>query len=153
LRQNPNAENTTLEAQTAEMMESGIERYNMMICNCLDDLLDRVGWNILYSRGGDVSLFDGFPRECKLYYPQNIVDIIMDKLDTSVQNEIFHLTHSSSKLDMTQQIAIFRFMARFVLVAAMPWMNSDRKLSGDSLAVRLFNFVMKEVSRYYSREK
>lgn len=153
LRQNPNAENTTLEAQTAEMMESGIERYNMMICNCLNDLLDRVGWNVLYSRGGDVSLFDGFPRECKLYYPQNIVDIIMDKLDTAIQNEIFHLTHSSSKLDMTQQIAIFRFMARFVLVAAMPWMNSDRKLSGDSLAVRLFNFVMKEVSRYYSREK
>ena len=153
LRQNPSVENKKLEKEAAELMESGIERYNMMICRCLDDLLERVGWNILYSRGGDVSLFEGFPRECKLYYPQNIVDIIMEKLDTAVQNEIFHLSHSSSKLDMTQQIAIFRFMARFVLVAAMPQMNSDHKISGSSLAVRLFNFVMKEVSRYYNRDK
>jgi hypothetical protein len=153
LRQNPSAKNKKLEQEAAKLMENGIERYNMMICRCLDDLLDRVGWNILYSRGGDISLFEGFPRECKLYWPQNIIDIIMEKLDTAVQNEIFRITHSSSKLDMSQQIAIFRFMARFVLVAAMPQMNSDHKIGGNSLTVRLFNFIMKEVSRYCGRDK
>lgn len=153
LRANPDAQNAKLEAEAAELMENGIYRYNEMICRCLDDLLDRVGWNILYSRGGDLSLFDGFPRECKLYYPAAMVDTIFDKLDSAVKNEVFHITHSSSKLDMTQQIAIFRFMARFVLVAAMPYMRAENKIAGDSLAVRLFNFIMNEVLRYYRRDK
>lgn len=153
LRKDPDVANAQLEQQAAELMESGIERYNLMICRCLDDLLDRVGWNILYSRGGDLSLFAGFPRECKLYWPQHVVDLIMDKLDAAVQNEIFHLSHSSPKLDMNQQVAIFRFMARFILVAAMPQMDAAKKIPGDSLAVRLFNFVMKEVSRYCNRDK
>ncbi len=153
LRQNPNATNAKIEAEAAEMMENGIEQYNKMICRCLDDLLERVGWNILYSRGNDVSLFEGFPRECKLYYPHSIVEKIMNKLDAAVKNEIFVVTNSSSKLDKAQEIAIFRFMARFVLVSAMPYTHVGCKVSGDTLAVRLFNFVMHEVSRYYNSER
>ncbi len=149
LRQDPSVVNAKVEKEAAELMENGIEQYNKMICRCLDDLLERVGWNILYSRGNDVSLFEGFPRECKLYYPHSIVEKIMNKLDTAVKNEIFVVTNSSSKLDKTQEIAIFRFMARFVLVSAMPYNRAGCTVPGDSLGARLFNFVMNEVSRYY----
>ena len=153
LRENPDMENAAIESEAAEMMESGIEQYNKMICRCLDDLLERVGWNILYSRGNDVSLFEGFPRECKLYYPSSIVEKIMNKLDAAVKNEIFVVTNSSSKLDKTQEIAIFRFMARFVLVSAMPYTRAGCGVDGDTLATRLFNFIMNEVSRYYNSER
>jgi hypothetical protein len=151
LREQPNAKDDAVEQDAAKLMKDGIDQYNLMICRCLDDLFDRVGWNILYSRGGDVSLFEGFPRECKLYYPTHIVDTIMNKLDAAVQNEIFHVAQSSSRLDMTQQIAIFRFMARFVLVSAMPYTQLSKFIKSDTAAARLFNFVMTEIYRYYHK--
>lgn len=151
IRENPNMENAKIEKELAEFMENGIREYNLMICRCLDDLFDRVGWNILYSRAGDVTLFEGFPRECKLYYPSNMLDTILNKLDVSVKNEIFHVTNSSSKLDLTQQIAIFRFMARFIMVSALPRASAGKNIPGDGLATRLFNFVMNEVYRYYKK--
>ena len=64
---------------------------------------------------------------------------------------IFHITNSSSKLDLTQQIAIFRFMARFVLVSALPRARADANIPGDTLAIKLFNFIMNEVYRYYKK--
>ncbi|MCR5194511.1 MAG: hypothetical protein K6B71_03250 [Alphaproteobacteria bacterium] len=151
-RANPGAESEKIENKLAEFMEDGIKEYNLMICRCLDDLFDRVGWNILYSQGGDVSMFEGFPRECKLYYPPKVLEIITNKLDAAVRNEIFHITNSSSKLDKNQQNRIFRFMARFILVSALPYTKSGWTVHGDSLAVRLFNFVMNEIYRYYSNE-
>lgn len=151
IRENPNMENAKIEKDLAAFMENGIREYNCMICRCLDDLFDRVGWNILYSRAGDVTLFEGFPRECKLYYPTNMLEIILNKLDAAVKNEIFHITNSSSKLDLTQQIAIFRFMARFVLVSALPRARAGANIPGKDLATRLFNFVMNEVYRYYKK--
>lgn len=153
LRERPDAQNIKMEQDAAELMENGIVQYNMVICRCVDDLFDRVGWNILYSRGGDVSLFEGFPRECKLHYPKNMLENIFMKLDAAVKNEIFHITNSSSKLDMTQEIAIFRFMAQFILCAAMPRARGGTNMPGDSLSVRLFNFVMNEVYRYYNTNK
>ena len=153
LREDPSATNAKIETEAAEMMESGIEQYNKMICQCLDDLLERVGWNILYSRGNDVSLFEGFPRECRLYYPHSMIEKIMNKLDAAVKNEIFVVTNSSSKLDKTQEIAIFRFMARFVLVSAMPYTLAGSGVAGDTVAAKLFNFIMNEVSRYYNPER
>lgn len=153
LREDPSATNAKIETEAAEMMENGIEQYNKMICQCLDDLIERVGWNILYSRGNDVSLFEGFPRECKLYYPHSMIEKIMNKLDAAVKNEIFVVTNSSSKLDKTQEIAIFRFMARFVLVSAMPYTHTGCGVAGDTLAAKLFNFIMNEVSRYYNPER
>lgn len=151
IRENPNMENAKIEKELAGFMENGIREYNLMICNCLDDLFDRVGWNILYSRAGDVTLFEGFPRECKLYYPASMLETILTKLDRAVKNEIFHITNSSSKLDLTQQIAIFRFMARFILVSALPRARAGANIPGDGLATRLFNFVMNEVYRYYKK--
>ena len=151
IRENPNMESAKIEKELAGFMENGIREYNLMICRCLDDLFDRVGWNILYSRAGDVTLFEGFPRECKLYYPSNMLDTILNKLDAAVKNEIFHITNSSSKLDLTQQIAIFRFMARFILVSALPRASAGTNIPGDDLATRLFNFVMNEVYRYYKK--
>ena len=74
-----------------------------MSCQCLEDLFDRVGWNILYSQGTDVSMFDGFPKPCKLYYPSRILDIIVDKLDNAIENEVFCIKNAPAKLTQAQE--------------------------------------------------
>lgn len=135
----------------ASLHDSGVQQYNLMIVRCLDDLFERVGWNILYSQNNDVPMFDGFPKKCTMYYPQKMVDAIMDKLDTAIKNEVFYVTNAPVKLDMAQECAIFHFMTNFVLVAAMPYGFGDWTVPTDTMAGRLFNFVMKEVQRYYKR--
>ncbi|MBQ0013327.1 MAG: hypothetical protein KBS86_02030 [Proteobacteria bacterium] len=150
-RKSANTKSNGIESKLADFMEDGIKSYNLMIVQCLDDLFDRVGWNILYSRDHDVSMFEGFPKDCTLYYPQKIYDIILDKLDNAVENEVFHLSTVPAKLNREQELAIFRFMARFVLVAAMPYLKSTWSVPSDTIAGQLFNFVMKEVQRYYKK--
>ena len=135
----------------AKEHEQGVKEYNLMICQCLEDLFDRVGWNILYSQGADVSMFDGFPKLCKLYYPPKILDIIVDKLDNAIENEVFRIKDAPAKLTQAQESEIFHFMARFILVAAMPYFQHDWTVPSDTLAGKLFNFVMTEVQRYYKK--
>ena len=135
----------------AKEHEQGVKQYNLMICQCLEDLFDRVGWNILYSQGTDVSMFDGFPKLCKLYYPPKILDIIVDKLDNAIENEVFRIKDAPAKLTQAQESEIFHFMARFILVAAMPYFQHDWTVPSDTLAGKLFNFVMTEVQRYYKK--
>ena len=122
-----------------------------MIVDCLDDLFERVGWNILYSKDHDISMFEGFPKDCKLYYPQRVMDSIRRKLTSAVENEIFHMTQVPAKLTKEQENKIFLFMARFILVAAMPYLKENWKVPSDNMAGKLFNFVMKEVQRYYKK--
>lgn len=141
----------SIEAKLASYMEDGIKEYNKKICDCLEDLFDRVGWNILYGQDGTVSMFEGFPKECKLYYPQKVLDNITEKLDDAIKNEVFHVCDAPVKLNRGQQSEIFRFMSRFILVAAMPYMQHDWDVSSETQAGKLFNFVMKEVQRYYKK--
>lgn len=150
-RRHSNATSDNIERKLADYMEDGIKQYNLMICDCVEDLFDRVGWNILYERGLGMSLFDGFPKNCTMYYPQKMVDIITNKLDTAIENEVFHLTTSPAKLTQAQTSEIFHFMARFILVAAMPYRKSAWSAPTDTTAGKLFNFVMKEVQRYYKQ--
>ncbi len=140
-----------LEAKLATFYEQGVKSYNLMICDCLEDLFDRVGWNILYSKNNDVSMFEGFPKECKLYYPQKILDNINEKLDDAIENEVFHVENAPAKLSKNQESRIFHFMARFILVAAMPYMQHDWAMPPTTQARKLFNFVMNEVQRYYKK--
>lgn len=141
-----------IERQLADFMEGGVKEYNLMVCNCLEDLFERVGWNILYSQDSSVSLFDGFPRDCTLYYPQKIYDVIMDKLDNALENEVFQVHTAPAKLTQAQESKIFHYMARFVLVAAMPYMQRGWNVPADTMAGKLFNFVMTEVQRYYNKK-
>ena len=150
-RKTKSKKSDVLEAKLAVFYEDGVKAYNRMICKCLDDLFDRVGWNILYSQGNIVSVLDGFPKECKLYYPQKVLDNIIEKLDDAIQNELFQISNAPTKLTKAQESNIFHFMARFVLVSAMPYMQNDWAITGDSQSARLFNFVMKEVQRYYKK--
>ncbi len=150
-RKKKNAKSESLEASLANYYECGVKEYNRMICDCLEDLFDRVGWNILYSRNNNVSMFEGFPKECKLYYPQKILDNINEKLDDAIENEVFKIKNAPFKLTPVQESAIFHFMARFILVAAMPYMQHDWAMPTDSQAGKLFNFVMNEVQRYYKK--
>ncbi|MBR3782768.1 MAG: hypothetical protein IKL14_05290 [Alphaproteobacteria bacterium] len=145
------AKSDSIEAKLALFMEDGIKSYNKMICRCLEDLFDRVGWNILYSQGNILPVLDGFPKECKLYYPQKVLDNILEKLDDSIENELFRITNAPTKLSKIQESNIFRFMARFILVSAMPYMQTDWATTDGSQSARLFNFVMREVQRYYKK--
>ena len=148
-RQNEASDN--IERKLADYMEDGIKQYNSMICDCVEDLFDRVGWNILYERGLGMSLFEGFPKKCTMYYPQKMLDIITDKLDNAIENEVFYLTNSPAKLTQTQMNEIFHFMVRFILVAAMPYRKYTWSAPTNTMAGKLFNFVMKEVQRYYKK--
>ncbi len=150
-RKKENAKSRRIEAELAKFMENGVKSYNRMICQCLEDLFDRVGWNILYSRNNNVSMFEGFPKECTLYYPPKILDNIIEKLDDAIENEVFRVENSPAKLSKHQESTIFHFMARFILVAAMPYMQTDWEMPTNTLAGRLFNFVMTEVQRYYKK--
>jgi hypothetical protein len=151
VRKKKSAKSDNMEARLADYYEMGVKEYNRMICQCLDDLFDRVGWNILYSRNNDVSIFEGFPKECKLYYPQKILDNINEKLGDATENEVFRIQNAPAKLSKHQESRIFHFMARFVLIAAMPYMQRNWAMPADTQAGKLFNFVMTEVQRYYKK--
>ncbi len=151
-RKKKTAKTDEMEANLANYYECGVKEYNRLICNCLEDLFERVGWNILYSRNNDVSIFEGFPKECKLYYPQKILDNINEKLDDAIENEVFRIKDAPAKLSRHQESRIFHFLARFVLVSAMPYMQTDWTLPADNQATKLFNYVMTEIQRYYKKQ-
>ena len=150
-RKKKTTKNDSIEEQLANFMEDGVKSYNRMICNCLEDLFERVGWNILYSHNNNISIFEGFPKECTLYYPPRVLDNILEKLDDAIENEVFHVENAPVKLSKHQESSIFHFMARFILVSAMPYMQRDWAVPATSQAGKLFNFVMNEVQRYYKK--
>ena len=150
-RKSKNKKNDKIEQKLANYMELGVREYNLMICNCLEDLFERVGWNILYSQGDSGFMFEGFPKLCKLYYPSKMLEVIIDKLDNAIENEVFHITNAPVKLTQVQESEIFRFMARFILIAAMPYVQKDWVVPSETMAGKLFNFVMNEVQRYYKK--
>lgn len=150
-RKSDSKKSENIERRLADFMEGGVKEYNLMVCNCLEDLFERVGWNILYMQDNGASLFDGFPRDCTMHYPQKIYDIIIDKLDNAIENEVFHVTSAPAKLTQAQESKILHFMARFVLVSAMPYMQRGWAVPSDTMAGKLFNFVMNEVQRYYKK--
>ena len=150
-RRRKNTASDDIERKLADYMEDGIKEYNMMVCDCVEDLFDRVGWNILYDHGKGATLFEGFPKKCTLYYPQKMLDIITDKLDNAIENEVFSLTNSPAKLTQIQTGEIVHFMARFILVTAMPYRKNGWSAPTDTTAGKLFNFVMKEIQRYYKQ--
>lgn len=143
--------NVDKEQELSEFMEDGVRQYNLMIVECLDDLFERVGWNILYARDHDVSMFEGFPKDCKLYYPAHVMDSLRGKLILAVENEIFRINQVPTKLTKEQEYQIFLYMARFILVSAMPYLRANWHVPSDNMAGKLFNFVMKEVQRYYKK--
>ncbi|MBR3510703.1 MAG: hypothetical protein IKN73_01425 [Alphaproteobacteria bacterium] len=140
-----------IEAQTEILHLEGVKKYNAMICDCVEDLFDRIGWNILYSAGNEDMLFDGFPVLTTMYYPQKISDLILEKVDNAVENEVFFVENAPAKLTKDQEIRIFRWMAKFILIAAMPYSYADWTVQTDTMAGKFFNFIMKELQRYYKK--
>ncbi|MBN1325220.1 MAG: hypothetical protein JW974_03310 [Alphaproteobacteria bacterium] len=147
-RKGKSAKKENIEKNMAEVMENGIREYNLMIYHCLEDIFERVGWNILYNRDRGASLFDGFPRFSKQYYSQKIIDVILEKLDNAVENEVFHVEDAPRKLSQAEELEIFRWMTKFILISAMPYMNGNSEMPNENVSGRLFNFVMKELQRY-----
>lgn len=140
-----------IENQTEILHLEGIKKYNSIICDCVEDLFDRIGWNILYSIGNEDMLFDGFPKISNVYYPQKITDIILEKVDNAVENEVFYVQNAPAHLTKDQEMRIFRWMAKFILVAAMPYSYADWSVPMDTMAGKFFNFIMKELQRYYKK--
>lgn len=149
-RKSKSANSKDIESKLSEFMENGIKEYNRMICNCLNDLFERVGWNILYSRDNrEESFFEGFPKFSKQYYPTKVVDAILGKLESAVENEVFRVPDAPLKLTTAQEFMIFSWMARFILISTMPYKSVDWQIAGNGVSERLFNFVMKELQRHY----
>ena len=140
-----------IENQTEVLHLEGVKKYNAIICDCVEDLFDRIGWNILYGDGNEDMLFEGFPKISTIYYPQKITDIIMEKVDNAVENEVFYVQNAPAKLTKDQEIRIFRWMAKFILVSAMPYSDSNWKVNTDTMSGKFFNFIMKELQRYYKK--
>lgn len=138
-----------IEQKQSQFLEDGIRKYNTMICDYTGDLMERVGWNILYNRSNHLgSLFEGFPKKTLNYYPEKVMDAIFEKLDNSVNNEVFKVSDSPRSLEIGEEIEIFRFLAYFVTVSAMPYRTEFYKVPGKSITTKLFNFIMAEIYRY-----
>ncbi len=135
-------------AKLVDLNEQGIQKYNAMICHCVTELFDRIGWNLLYKTE---SMFEGFPRVGRVYYPQKIVDSIIAKVDKAVGNEVFYIPDAPAKLDTMQTLEIFRWMTRFILVSVMPYAKGKIETVCEGMPGKLFNFVMTELHRYYKK--
>ncbi|MCQ2574877.1 MAG: hypothetical protein MJ156_02105 [Alphaproteobacteria bacterium] len=150
-RRAKNAESACMEEKLAKFMRQGVNEYNLKIQKCTEDLFDRIGWNILYSNGDDDLLFDGFPKIGTIYYPQTVVDKISEKVISSVENEVFFVPDAPIKLTKDQQIRIFLWMTRFLLVTAMPYSDVEWSVPTDTIPGKFFHFIMNEVQRYYKK--
>lgn len=140
-----------IDTKTENMHIEGVKKYNAMILECLDSLFDRIGWNILYGAGNKEMLFEGFPRISTVYHPQNIVDTIYSKVTRAVENEVFFVPNAPAKLTRDQEIKIFRWMAKFLLVTAMPYTYANWSVPDDTMPGKFFKFIMKELQRYYKK--
>lgn len=140
-----------IDTRTENMHIEGVKKYNAMILECLETLFDRIGWNILYGAGNDEMLFEGFPRISTVYHPQKIVDAIYSKVTRSVENEVFFIPNAPAKLTRDQEIQIFRWMAKFLLVTAMPYTYANWSVPSDTMPGKFFKFIMKELQRYYKK--
>jgi hypothetical protein len=146
-----NVDLDTIQKNLVDFHEDGIRKYNTMICNCIGELFDRVGWNILYSQRGCESMFDGFPRFSNQYYPVKIVDAVVAKVANAVENEVFLAPNAPTKLTRAQEQEIFRWMTKFILVSAVPYSNGNWKIDCDDVPGKFFNFVMAQLHRYYKK--
>ncbi len=130
---------------------AGTKKYNHMINYCVADLFDRIGWNILYNPGDEDKLFDGFPVLSTIHYDSKITDLILKKVTSAVENEVFFVENAPVELTKDQEIRIFRWMARFILVTAMPYSYSEFDINTDTMAGKFFNFIMNELYRLYRK--
>jgi hypothetical protein len=132
---------------------SGVVAYNKIICNAVSYLFHRVGWNIIYEKDLHIdSFFRGFPKISNMPYDQKIVDIILDKIDSSVQNEVFSVPNTPRHLSEQEEISVFRYMTQFILFAALPYSYKYEEIEDMGFSGKLFNFVMRELYRYYEND-
>jgi hypothetical protein len=136
-----------------ELHHSGIVQYNGIICRAVRYLLHRVGWNILYEKELHIdSFFRGFPEISGLPYSQKIVDMILEKIGNNVHNEVFRLPYAPRELSRSEQMSVFSYIARFILFSALPYGYKYEELKNMGFSGKLFNFVMKELYRYYEND-
>ena len=147
-----NKENVNVEEKTEILHTAGAKKYNNMIYYCVADLFDRIGWNILYSDGNEDLLFEGFPHFATIHYSQKIVDLILEKVNSAVENEVFYVENAPVKLTKDQEIRIFKWMARFILVSAMPYAYPEFDINTDTMSGKFFQFVMNELYRLYCKK-
>ena len=136
-----------------EMHHNGVIQYNTIICQAVHYLIHRVGWNIIYEKDlGIDSFFRGFPRIEKLPYENKIVDVIIDKIDNNVRNEVFTLPATPRELSEQEELSVFRYIAQFILFAALPYSYKYEEIKNMGFPGKVFNFVMKELYRYYEND-
>ena len=139
--------------KAGEIHHDGVRRYNEMICKAAQYLLHRVGWNMIYEPDMRMdSFFRGFPEVASLPYSEKIVEIILEKIEDCVQNEVFRIPCAPRKLSVKEEISVFRYITRFILFAALPYSHQFEEIENMDFSGKLFNFVMKELYRYYEND-
>ena len=139
--------------RVVELHHGGIVEYNKIICQSVQYLLHRVGWNIMYEKDLHIdSFFRGFPEIAKLPYGNKIVDVITGKIDNNVRNEVFHLPYAPRRLSESEEISVFRYITEFILFSALPYGHKFEEIKNMGFSGKLFNFVMKELYRYYEND-
>jgi hypothetical protein len=136
-----------------DLHHGGIVEYNKIICRAVQYLLHRVGWNIVYEKDLHIdSFFRGFPEITKLPYGHKLVDVILEKIDNNVRNEVFHLPYAPRRLGESEELSVFRYITEFILFSALPYGHKFEEIKNMGFSGKLFNFVMKELYRYYEND-
>ncbi len=137
-----------INTEIATVANRGVKEYNMVVYKCLEELFERAGWNILYSYDTGSSLLDGFPRITKQYVSNKMTEAILDKLNKQIENGLIALENLPRDLSRAEEIKIFEWMAKFIFVSAMPYQCTDWEIPKNTVAGKLFSYIMKEMQRY-----
>ncbi|MDR0319344.1 MAG: hypothetical protein LBH81_01235 [Rickettsiales bacterium] len=133
----------------AELHESGIRNYNHKVLNCMRQLFNRVGWNVMSGSGGKIreSLLAGFPRVSVKFYPEDAMKTVLDKVRELVSDGDLSLENTPRKLTRAEELEVFDYMTRFVMSAALPYSaGTDNAMTGKDPAAKLFNVVMSNLT-------
>ena len=150
-REKKNVKGETNEIE--ELHHEGIVEYNKIILNSIISLISRIGWNIIYEKDLHTdSFFSGFPKITNIPYDRKIGDIILEKIEGGVKNEIFRLPNSPRQLTQEEEISVFKYLAQFILFAALPYSYRYEEIVDRGFAGKFFNFVMRELYRYYENK-
>ncbi len=136
---------------------SGVSKYNQLVKDCMNNLYDRVGWNVLYERLGEHprELLSGFPKlpEKNQYYPAEMIGVILNKVEKNIQNEIFKMDDAARDLKISELSEVFDYLTRFIIESAMPYYDPSMEAVGTDANKKttdqLFDFVMAELYRYH----
>jgi hypothetical protein len=128
----------------------GVREYNQTICGYAGDLFERITWNVLFNRKMD----QGLPElKIPAVYSISTVKAVLRKLDHAVKNKEVALPEMPLELTAYQEGQILRYMAKFILVSAIPCDDCalEAQTKDDIKSAKLFNLVVSELQKHMGK--